>query len=59
MNLRKLFFIALKDLRLIFRDPAGLVFMLLAPFALTIGMGALTGRFSRRARWWTRASWLP
>ena len=46
MNLRKLFFIALKDLRLIFRDPAGLVFMLLAPFALTIGMGALTGRFS-------------
>jgi len=46
MNLRKLFFIALKDSRLIFRDPAGLVFMLLAPFALTIGMGALTGRFS-------------
>jgi len=46
MNLRKLFFIAIKDLRLIFRDPAGLVFMLLAPFALTIGMGALTGRFS-------------
>lgn len=46
MNLRKLFFIAIKDLRLILRDPAGLVFMLLAPFALTIGMGALTGRFS-------------
>jgi len=46
MNLRKFFLIALKDLRLIFRDPAGLVFMLLAPFALTLGMGALTGRFS-------------
>jgi len=46
MNLRKFFLIAFKDLRLIFRDPAGLVFMLLAPFALTLGMGALTGRFS-------------
>jgi ABC-2 type transport system permease protein len=46
MNLRKFFLIALKDLRLILRDPTGLVFMLLAPFALTLGMGALTGRFS-------------
>ena len=46
MNLRKFFLIAFKDLRLIFHDPAGLVFMLLAPFALTLGMGALTGRFS-------------
>ena len=46
MNLRKFFLIAFKDLRLIFRDPAGLIFMLLAPFALTLGMGALTGRFS-------------
>ncbi len=46
MNLRKFFLIALKDLRLILRDPTGLVFMLLAPFVLTLGMGALTGRFS-------------
>jgi ABC-2 type transport system permease protein len=46
MNLRKFFLIALKDLRLILRDKTGLVFMLLAPFALTLGMGALTGRFS-------------
>ena len=46
MNLRKFVLIALKDLRLILRDPTGLVFMLLAPFALTLGMGALTGRFS-------------
>lgn len=46
MNLRKLLLIALKDLRLIFRDPTGLVIMLLAPFALTLGMGALSGRFS-------------
>ncbi|MBW6466579.1 MAG: ABC transporter permease [Brevefilum sp.] len=46
MQLKKLFLIALKDLRLIFRDPSALVLMLLAPFLLTIGMGALTGRFS-------------
>ncbi len=46
MELKKLFLIALKDLRLIFRDPSALVMMLLAPFLLTIGMGALTGRFS-------------
>jgi len=46
MQLRKLFLIAVKDLRLIFRDPSALVLMLLAPFVLAIGMGALTGRFS-------------
>ncbi len=46
MQLKKLFLIAIKDLRLIFRDPSALVLMLLAPFVLTIGMGALTGRFS-------------
>ncbi|HOE70550.1 MAG TPA: ABC transporter permease [Brevefilum sp.] len=46
MGLRKLFLIAFKDLRLIFRDPAALIMMLLAPFLLTIGMGALTGGFS-------------
>ena len=46
MQIKKLFLIAIKDLRLIFRDPSALVLMLLAPFVLTIGMGALTGRFS-------------
>ena len=46
MGLRKLFLIAFKDLRLIFRDPAALIMMLLAPLLLTIGMGALTGGFS-------------
>jgi ABC-2 type transport system permease protein len=46
MQLKKLFLIAIKDLQLIFRDPSALVLMLLAPFLLTIGMGALTGRFS-------------
>jgi ABC-2 type transport system permease protein len=42
----KTFLIGIKDLRLIFRDRAALVFMLLAPFLLTIGMGFVTGRFS-------------
>jgi len=46
MSMRKLFLIALKDVRLIFRDRSALVLMLLAPFLLTIGMGAITGRFS-------------
>ena len=40
------FLIGIKDLRLAFRDRAALMFMLLAPFLLTIGMGFVTGRFS-------------
>jgi len=44
--MKKLFLIGLKDLKLIFRDRAALIFMLLAPFLLTIGMGFVTGRFS-------------
>lgn len=44
--MRKLFIIALKDLKLIFRDPAALILMLLAPFLITMGMGLVTGRFS-------------
>ena len=42
----KTILIGLKDLRIIFRDRAALVFMLLAPFLLTVGMGFVTGRFS-------------
>jgi ABC-2 type transport system permease protein len=42
----KTFLIGIKDLRLVFRDRAALMFMLLAPFLLTIGMGFVTGRFS-------------
>lgn len=42
----KLLLIGLKDLKLMFRDRAGLMFMLLAPFLLTVGMGFVTGRFS-------------
>jgi len=44
--MKKLFLIGIKDLRLMFRDRAALIFMLLAPFLLTIGMGFVTGRFS-------------
>ena len=44
--MKKLFLIGLKDLKVIFRDRAALLLMLLAPFLLTIGMGFVTGRFS-------------
>lgn len=44
--MRKSFLIGLKDLKLMFRDRAALVFMLLAPFLLTLGMGFVSGRFS-------------
>lgn len=44
--MKKLLLIGIKDLKLIFRDRAALMFMLLAPFLLTIGMGFVTGRFS-------------
>lgn len=44
--MRKLLLIAIKDLKLAFRDRAALIFMLLAPFALTVGLGFATGRFS-------------
>ncbi len=46
MSFKKLFIIAIIDLKLIFRDPTALVLMLLAPYLLSIGMGALTGRFT-------------
>jgi len=42
----KTFLIGIKDLRLAFRDRAALIFMLAAPFALTLGLGLVTGRFS-------------
>jgi ABC-2 type transport system permease protein len=44
--MKKIFLIGWKDLMLAFRDRAALILMLLAPFALTVGMGAVTGRFS-------------
>ncbi|RJP49882.1 MAG: ABC transporter permease [Anaerolineaceae bacterium] len=42
----KTFLIGIKDLKLIFRDRAALILMLVAPFLLTLGMGLVTGRFS-------------
>jgi ABC-2 type transport system permease protein len=42
----KIILIGLKDVRLAIRDRAALIMMLLAPFVLTLGLGAVTGRFS-------------
>ena len=47
--MKKLFLIGIKDLKLVFRDRAALIIMLLAPFLLTVGMGFVTGRFSGSA----------
>ena len=44
--MKKLLLMGIKDLKLMFRDRAALMFMLLVPFLLTIGMGFVTGRFS-------------
>lgn len=44
--MKKILLIGLKDLRLAFRDRAALIFMLLAPFLLTLGLGFVTGAFS-------------
>ncbi len=44
--MKKLLLIGLKDVKLAFRDRAALILMLLAPFLLTLGLGAVTGRFS-------------
>ncbi|HNS02026.1 MAG TPA: ABC transporter permease [Anaerolineae bacterium] len=42
----KLFVIGWKDLRLMFRDRAALLLMLATPFALTLGVGLVSGAFS-------------
>lgn len=44
--MKKVLLIGWKDVRLAFRDRAALVLMLAAPFALTLGLGFVTGRFS-------------
>lgn len=44
--MRKLLLIAIKDLKIALRDRASVIFMLLAPFVLTIGLGLVTGSFS-------------
>jgi len=44
--MKKILLIGWKDVTLMFRDVTALVLMLAAPFALTIGLGFVTGRFS-------------
>ncbi|MBI3244530.1 MAG: ABC transporter permease [Chloroflexi bacterium] len=44
--MNKILTIAIKDVTLAFRDRAALILMLVAPFVLTLGLGAVTGRFS-------------
>ncbi|MRR31906.1 ABC transporter permease, partial [bacterium] len=44
--MKKIFLLGWKDLTLAFRDKAALILMLLAPFALTLGMGLVTGSLS-------------
>ena len=48
--MKKLILIGLKDVKLIFRDRAALIFMLLAPFLLTLGLGFVTGQFGGAAQ---------
>lgn len=42
--MKKLLVIGLKDVQLILRDRAALIFMLLAPFLLIVGLGFVTGQ---------------
>ncbi len=44
--MNKILAIGLKDLRLIFRDPAALLLMLLAPYLITLGLGFVSGAFA-------------
>jgi ABC-2 type transport system permease protein len=44
--MKKIWLIGWKDVMLAARDPSALVFMLAAPFLLTLGMALVTGRFS-------------
>ena len=44
--MKKILLLGWKDLTLAFRDKAALIMMLLAPFALTLGLGLVTGGLS-------------
>src|SRR5512139_1840063 len=44
--MRKLLNIALKDLKIMFRDPSALVWMLVMPIALTLAMAFAFGRLT-------------
>jgi len=45
--MKKAFSISKKDIIILLNDPAALVFMLLAPFLLTLGLGAVSGSFTQ------------
>lgn len=47
--MKRLWLIAWKDLRLAFRDRAALLFLLIAPFALIMGMALISGRLTTPA----------
>jgi ABC-2 type transport system permease protein len=47
--MKKIFLIGWKDVLIAFRDPAALILMLAAPFLLTLGLGAVTGRVTSSA----------
>lgn len=47
--MKKTLLLALKDLKLAFRDRAAMLLMLAAPFLLTLGMALITGRLSAPA----------
>jgi hypothetical protein len=51
--MRKLFLIGLKDLKLMFRDRAALIFALLAPFLLTVDLPIFLSSLSI----WIRNNW--
>lgn len=44
--MNKILLIGRKDLLVAFRDRAAIIFMLIAPFVLTLGLGLVTGSFS-------------
>jgi ABC-2 type transport system permease protein len=46
--MKKIFLIGWKDVKLVFRDRTALLFMLVAPFALTLGMGLITGNLGSK-----------
>ncbi len=46
--MKKIFLIGWKDVKLVFRDRTALIFMLVAPFALTLGMGLITGNLGSK-----------
>ena len=57
--MKKVWLIGWKDLLVIFRDRGALILMLAAPFVLTVGLGLVTGSFSRQNRTGTGLADIP